>query len=173
MSRLIYIVIIAAIAAGAYFFLAKPEQTPVEQLQSAAEEAGEAASEAASAAQDAASDALTDATEQAGQAASDLADQATETAQQAGEAASDLADQAGEQVAALAGQGQELFNSWVQDGMLTAEQFDFDKMVASVQDSDLAQGLKDQALAILEEIKASPETIAEKLQELQALLTQQ
>ena len=70
-------------------------------------------------------------------------------------------------------QGQELFNSWIQDGTLTAQQFDYDAIVASVQESSLTQELKTQAIQILDGIKASPETIVEKIQELRNLLTQQ
>ncbi|MEM9128053.1 MAG: hypothetical protein AAGB28_19840, partial [Pseudomonadota bacterium] len=76
-------------------------------------------------------------------------------------------------VAALAGQGQELFNSWVQDGMLAAQSFDYDAMVASVQDSALTQEVKTQVVQILDDIKQSPETVATKIQDLRNLLTQQ
>ncbi|SDW42686.1 hypothetical protein SAMN05444358_101788 [Ruegeria halocynthiae] len=184
MSRLLLIVAIAVVGAGAYYFATKPDPTPAEQLQSAAEEASEAVGEAASAVQEAASDAVDAATEQASEAASSVADQATEAASSVSEQASDAAaslteqatdaaSEAGDQVAALAGQGQELFNSWVQDGTLTAQNFDYDAMVASVQDSTLTQEIKTQALKIIDDIKASPELIVEKIQDLRNLLTQQ
>lgn len=185
MSRtLILGIVIAALGAGAYYLLNQPEPTPAEQVQSATEDASEAVTEAASAAQEAASDALDSATEQASEAASavteqvseaasSVTDQATEAAEQAGQAATDLADQAGEQVASLANQGQELVSSWIEDGSLSLQNFDYDKMVASVQESTLAQDLKTQAIKILDDIKASPETIALKIQELQQLFAQQ
>lgn len=195
MSRLILIVVIAVIGIGAYYYVNQPEQTPAEKIQSAAEDASDAVGEAASAAQEAASDALNSATEQASEAASSIADQANAAAEQAGQAATDLANQAsdtatdlanqatdtatdlanqaGDQVAALTGQGQELFNSWIQDGMLTAQQFDYEKMVASVQESSLTQEIKTQAIKILDDIKAAPDTVVEKIQELRNLLTQQ
>lgn len=184
MSRLLLIVAIAVVGFGAYYFATKPEPTPAEQLQSAAEDASEAVGEAASAVQEAASDAVDAATEQASEAASSLTEQASEAASSVSEQASDTAaslteqagdaaTEAGEQVAALAGQGQELFNSWVQDGMLTAQNFDYDAIVTSIQDSSLTQGIKTQALSILDEIKASPDLIVEKIQDLRNLLTQQ
>lgn len=184
MSRLLLIVAIAVIGAGAYYFSTKPDPTPAEQLQSAAEDASDAVGEAASAVQEAASDAVDAATDQASEAASSLTEQASEAAssvsEQASDAAASLTEQAGdaasdagEQLAALAGQGQELFNSWVQEGMLTAQNFDYDAIVTSVQDSSLTQSIKTQAIGILDEIKASPELIVEKMQELRNLLTQQ
>ncbi|WP_170790947.1 hypothetical protein [Ruegeria lacuscaerulensis] len=87
-----------------------------------------------------------------------------------GETASQLVDQAGQEVAVLANQGQDLMNQWIEEGMLTVQNFDYDTLMASVQDSDLAQDIKTQATAILEEIKASPETLAAKIQELRELL---
>lgn len=184
MSRLLLIVAIAAIGAGAYYFATQPEPTPGEQLQQAAEDAGDAVSEAASAVQEAASDAVNTATEQASEAASSIADQASEAASsvtdQASEAANSLAEQAneaasdaGDQVAALGAQGQELLNTWIQDGMLTAQNFDYDAMVASVQDSTLAQSVKTQVIQILDDIKASPETVVAKIQDLRTLMSQQ
>ncbi len=174
MSRTLIIgIAIAAIGAGAYYILNHPEPTPAEQLQSAAEDAADAASEAASAAQDAANEALQNATEQASEAASSISDQAAELAEQAGQTATDLADQAGEQVASLSSEGQELLSSWIEEGALTLQNFDYDKMVAAVQESTLTQDVKTQAIKILDEIKASPETIALKIQELQQLFTQQ
>ncbi|WP_171121415.1 MULTISPECIES: hypothetical protein [unclassified Ruegeria] len=149
MSRTIVLgVVVAAIGAGIYYYLNQPEPTPAERLQSAAQDAG-----------DAVSDAVESVTEQA----SDATDQA-------GQAAADLANQAGEEVAALAEQGQDLLNSWIEEGTLTVQNFDYDAMVASVQDSALAQDMKTKAISILDEIKASPELFAAKLQELQALL---
>ncbi|WP_170413121.1 hypothetical protein [Ruegeria atlantica] len=163
MSRtLILAVIVAGLGAGIYYYLNQSEPTPAEQLQSAAQEAGEAVNDAANAA-----------TEQASEAASSIADQATEAAEQAGQAATDLANQAGDQVASLANQGQELMNSWIEDGTLSVQNFDYDAIVASVQESQLSQDLKTQALGILDEIKASPQLIAQKIEELRVLLTGQ
>lgn len=163
MSRtLILAIVIAAIGAGGYFYLNQPEPTPAERLETAAEEAAEAVTDAASSAQDAASDAVDAATEQAAEAASSLADQAADTAQEASD-----------QVAALAGQGQELLNSWIQEGKLDPTNFDYDGIMASLQDSTLATDLKDQAIKIVNDIKDSPETIVQKIQELTNLLTQQ
>ncbi|UAB90412.1 hypothetical protein I5192_07060 [Ruegeria sp. SCSIO 43209] len=184
MSRLLLIVAIAVIGGGAYYFATKPEPTPAEQLQSAAEDASEAVGEAASAIQEGAADAVEAATEQASEAASSIADQASEAAssvsEQASDAATSLTEQAndaasaaGDQVAALAGQGQELFNSWVQDGMLTAQNFDYDAIVTSVQESALSQDIKTQVMKILDEIKASPELVVAKIQDLRNLMTQQ
>ncbi|UUV07572.1 hypothetical protein [Ruegeria sp. YS9] len=163
MSRtLILAIVIAAIGAGGYFYLNQPEPTPAERLETAAEEAAEAVTDAASSAQDAASDAVDAATEQAAEAASSLADQAADTAQEASD-----------QVAALAGQGQELLNSWFQEGKLDPTNFDYDGIMASLQDSTLATDPKDQAIKIVNDIKDSPETIVQKIQELTNLLTQQ
>lgn len=163
MSRtLILAVIVAGLGAGAYYYLNQPEPTPAEQLQSAAQEAGEAVNDAVEAA-----------TEQASEAASSIADQANEAAEQAGQAATDLANQAGDQVAALANQGQDLLNSWIEEGTLSVQNFDYDAMVTSVQDSQLSQDLKTKALGILDEIKASPQLIAQKIEELRVLLTGQ
>jgi len=172
MSRLILIVVIAVLGIGAYMYVNQPASTPAERLESAAQQAGEAVSEAATAATEAASQALTDATDQAGEATATAAEQAGDATQQAGQTATDLASQAGDQVAALADQGQELFNSWVQEGMLTADQFDYDKMVDAVQNSQLSQDIQSQVIKILDEIKAAPETAVLKLQELRNLLTQ-
>ena len=73
MSRtLILAIVIAAIGAGGYYYLNQGEQTPTEQLQSAAQDASEAVSEAATAAQEATTEALDSATEQASDAASSL-----------------------------------------------------------------------------------------------------
>jgi len=163
MSRTILLaVVVAGIGAGIYYYLTQPEPTPAEQLQSAAEDAGDAVNEAAQGI-----------TEQATEAASSIAEQATDAAEQTGQAATDLANQAGEEVAALTNQGQDLMNSWVEDGALTLQNFDYDTMVASVQESNLAQDIKTQAIQILDDIKASPETIAVKIQELQQLLSGQ
>ncbi|WP_261391796.1 hypothetical protein [Ruegeria arenilitoris] len=183
MSRIIILIIIAGLGAGAYFYLNQPEPTPAEKLQSAAKEAGEAVGEAATAAQEAASEALSTATQQAGDAASAAVEQAgeaaeqagqtaTDLANQAGDAATDLANQAGDQVAALTAQGQELLNTWVDEGMLSAEQFDYDAMVESVKNSQLSQEIQDQVIKILDGIKEAPETAALKIQELRNLLTQ-
>jgi polyhydroxyalkanoate synthesis regulator phasin len=179
MSKILAVIVVAVIGAGAYYYLNQPEPTPAEQLQSAAEEASDAvsatqeaasdaassiteqASEAASAVQDAASDAVDNVSEQAADAAAALSEQAT-----------DAAESAGDQVAALTSQGQELFNTWLQDGMLTAQQFDYDAMVASVQDSTLSDTVKTQAIAIFDKIKASPETLVAEIQKLRTLLTQ-
>lgn len=173
MSRILLIAVIAAIGIGGYYYLNQPEPTPAEQLQSAAEDAGEAVNEAASAAQEAATEALDSAADQAGEAASSLTEQAAEAASSVADQASDAVTQAGDEVASLAGQGQELLNTWVQEGMLTAQQFDYDKMVASVQDSALTQDIKTQVIQILDDIKAAPDTALTKLQDLQNLLTQQ
>ncbi|WP_170463725.1 hypothetical protein [Ruegeria arenilitoris] len=163
MSRtLILAVIVAGLGAGIYYYLNQPEPTPAERLQSAAQEAGEAVNDAVDAA-----------TEQANEAASSITEQATEAAEQAGQAATDLANQASDQVASLATQGQDLVNSWIEEGTLSVQNFDYDAIVASVQDSQLSQDLKTQALNILDEIKASPQLIAEKIEELRTLLTSQ
>ncbi|MCG7518332.1 hypothetical protein [Ruegeria sp. Ofav3-42] len=163
MSRTILLaVFVAAIGAGIYYYLNQPEPTPAEQLQSAAQDAGDAVNEAVDAA-----------TEQVNEAASSVADQASQAAEQAGQAATDLANQAGDQVASLAGQGQDLVNTWIEQGSLNVQNFDYDAMVASVQNSDLAQDLKDQAIKILDEIKASPQLIGEKIEELRTLLSGQ
>lgn len=163
MSRtLLVVIIIAAIGAGIYYFAVQPEPTPVEQTQAATEEASEAVSETANAI-----------TEETNEAASSIAEQATEAADQAGQAATDLVNQAGEDVAALANQGQDLLNSWIEEGALTLENFDYDTIVASIQESDMAQGMKTQAIQILDDIQASPELIAAKIQELRELLAGQ
>lgn len=172
MSRIIILINIAGLGAGAYFYLNQPEPTPAEKLQSAAKEAGEAVGEAATAAQEAASEALSTATQEAGDAASAAVEQAGEAAEQAGQTATDLANQAGDQVAALTAQGQELLNTWVDEGMLSAEQFDYDAMVESVKNSQLSQEIQDQVIKILDGIKEAPETAALKIQELRNLLTQ-
>ncbi len=161
MSRLILIAAIAVLGVGAYLYMSQPEPTPAEKLQSAAQDAGEAVSEAATAAQEAASTAL-----------SAVSGQATEAADQAGQAATDLANQAGDQVAALSDQGQQLFDTWIRDGMLTADQFDYDKMVDAVRNSQLSQDVQAQIIKILDEIKTAPETAALKLQDLRNLMTQ-
>ena len=174
MSRtLILAIVIAAIGAGGYFYLNQPEPTPAEGLETAAEEAAGAVTDAASSAQDAASDAVDAATEQAAEAASSLADQASEAASSVADQAADTAQEASDQVAALAGQGQELLNSWIQEGKLDPTNFDYDGIMASLQDSTLATDLKDQAIKIVNDIKDSPETIVQKTQELTNLLTQQ
>lgn len=163
MSRTILLaVFVAAIGAGIYYYLNQPEPTPAEQLQSAAQDAGDAVNEAVDAA-----------TEQVNEAASSVADQASQAAEQAGQTATDLANQAGDQVASLASQGQDLVNTWIEQGSLSVQNFDYDAMVTSVQNSDLTQDLKDQAVKILDDIKASPQLIAEKIEELRALLSGQ
>lgn len=162
MSRLMIFLVLVLMAVGAYFLVTRPEPTPSEQLQSAAEDVGEAVSEAASSVQDAANDAADAVTEQASDAASSVADQATE-------AASD----AGDQVATAVEQGQDLLATWIEEGKLTAQQFDYDAMVSSVQDSALSQEIKTQAVAILDDIKAAPETLVVKISELRTLLSQQ
>ncbi|WP_120635429.1 hypothetical protein [Ruegeria sp. EL01] len=196
MSRtLIVAVVIAAIGAGGYLYLNQAEPTPAEQLQAAEQDVNDAVDETVSAAQDAATDAadtatdetadaatsLTDqaadavdaAAEQVGDAASSLTEQASEAASSVADQASDVAEQAGDQVAAVAGQGQDLFNSWIQGGMLTAQNFDYETMVASVENSTLTQDIKTGAIRILDDIKASPELVVEKMQDLRNLLTQQ
>ncbi|WP_171207505.1 MULTISPECIES: hypothetical protein [unclassified Ruegeria] len=183
MSRILLIVAIAAIGAGAYYYLNQPEPTPAEELQSAAQDAAEAAGEATEAARQAVSDALDSAVDQATETAeaaqnavtntaNAAADQISEGASSVGTQVEDAATEAGDQIAALSQQGQDLFNSWIEDGTLTTGQFDYDSMVASVRDSALAQEIKTQAIVILDEIKASPETLVTKMQELQQLLTQ-
>ncbi len=163
MSRTILLaVVIAAVGAGIYYYISQPEPTPAEQVQSAAQDAGDAVSEAAGAV-----------TDQANEAASSIAEQASDVAEQAGQTATDLANQAGEEVASLANQGQDLFNSWIEDGALALQNFDYDTMVAAVQESTLTQDIKTQAIQILDDIKASPETIATKIQELRDLLVGQ
>ncbi|NOD33890.1 MULTISPECIES: hypothetical protein [unclassified Ruegeria] len=174
MSRtLILAVIIAVFGVGGYYYLNQPEPTPAERLQTAAEEAGDALADAASDAQDAVADAVDTATEQASEAAASVADQAAEAASSVADQASEAAQQAGDQVAALTDQGQELLNSWIQEGKLNPANFDYDGIMASLEESTLAADLKKQAIQIVNDIKASPETIAQKIQELTNLLTQQ
>lgn len=169
MSRsLLLSVIIAGVGAGAYYYLTQPEPTPAEKLQSAAEEAKEAVSDAV--------ESISEQADQTGQAASELAEKveqaASDLAEQAGQTASDLADHASEQVAALTTQGQALLQQWVEDGTLSVQNFDYDALVASVQESDLSETLKTRAVEILDQIKESPQVIAEKIQELQTLLSE-
>ncbi len=174
MSRsLVLILIVAVIALGGFYFFNQPEPTPAEKLQSAAEQAGEAASDAAEAIKEAAGEAAEAAAQDLSDAASSVADQASEAAEQATETATELATQAGEQVAALSAQGQEYLNTWIENGMLTAEQFDYDAVVAAVESSELTQDIKTQAIKILDEIKAAPDTFSAKLEELKNLLAQQ
>ncbi|NOD63303.1 MULTISPECIES: hypothetical protein [unclassified Ruegeria] len=174
MSRtLILIIVLAAIGVGGYYYLNQPEPTPAERLQSAAEDASDALADAATAAQDAASDAVDAATEQASEAASSLTEQASEAASSVADQASEAAQQASDQVAALTGQGQELLNSWIAEGKLNPANFDYDGIMTSLEESTLAADLKEQAIKIVNDIKASPETIAQKIQELTNLLTQQ
>lgn len=172
MSRLILVAVIAVLGVGAYLYLNQPEPTPAEKLESAAQQAGEAIGDAATAVTEAAEQALSEAGDQASDAASSVVDQATETAEQAGQAATDLANQTSDQVAALTAQGSELINTWVQEGMLTGDQFDYDKMVDQVRNSQLSQDIQTKVIAILDEIKVAPETAALKLQELRSLLIQ-
>ncbi|WP_300066046.1 hypothetical protein [uncultured Ruegeria sp.] len=188
MSRtLIVAVVIAAIGAGGYLYLNQPEPTPAEQLQAAEQDVNDAVDETVSAAQDTATDA-TDAADTATDAATSLTDQAADAVdsaaeqvgdaassltEQANEAASSVAEQASDQVAAVAGQGQDLFNSWIQGGMLTIQNFDYETMVASVENSTLTEEVKTGAIRILDDIKASPELVVEKMQDLRNLLTQQ
>jgi gas vesicle protein len=185
MSRtLIVAVVIAAIGAGGYLYLNQPEPTPAEQLQAAEQDVNDAVDETVSAAQDTAtdaadtaSDAATSLTDQAADAVDSAAEQVGDAAssltEQANEAASSVAEQAGDQVAAAAGQGQDLFNSWIQGGMLTVQNFDYETMVASVENSTLTEEVKTGAIRILDDIKASPELVVEKMQDLRNLLTQQ
>ncbi|WP_299889923.1 hypothetical protein [uncultured Ruegeria sp.] len=185
MSRtLIVAIVIAAIGAGGYLYLNQPEPTPAEQLQAAEQDVNDAVDETVSAAQDTATDAAdtaTDAATSLTDQAADAVDSATEQVgdaassltEQANEAASSVAEQAGDQVAAVAGQGQDLFNSWIQGGMLTIQNFDYETMVASVENSTLTEEVKTGAIRILDDIKASPELVVEKMQDLRNLLTQQ
>ncbi|WP_299075275.1 hypothetical protein [uncultured Ruegeria sp.] len=185
MSRtLIVAVVIAAIGAGGYLYLNQPEPTPAEQLQAAEQDVNDAVDETASAAQDTATDAADTATDAAtsltdqaadavDSAAEQVGDAASSLTEQANEAASSVAEQAGDQVAAVAGQGQDLFNSWIQGGMLTIQNFDYETMVASVENSTLTEEVKTGAIRILDDIKASPELVVEKMQDLRNLLTQQ
>lgn len=167
MSRtLILGVVIAGIGAAGYYFINQPEPTPGEALKAAAQDAATSVSDAVESATQQASDAVSDAVDSATQQASELTAQVEQ-------ATSDLTDQAGDQVAALSDQGQALWNSWVEDGTLAVQDFDYDQLVASVQDSALSDDIKSQAVAILDQIKASPQLVAEKLQELQALLSGQ
>ncbi|WP_298935543.1 hypothetical protein [uncultured Ruegeria sp.] len=185
MSRtLIVAVVIAAIGAGGYLYLNQPEPTPAEQLQAAEQDVNDAVDETVSAAQDTATDAADTATDAAtsltdqaadavDSAAEQVGDAASSLTEQANEAASSVAEQAGDQVAAVAGQGQDLFNSWIQGGMLTIQNFDYETMVASVENSTLTEEVKTGAIRILDDIKASPELVVEKMQDLRNLLTQQ
>lgn len=185
MSRtLIVAIVIAAIGAGGYLYLNQPEPTPAEQLQAAEQDVNDAVDETVSAAQDTATDAADTATDAAtsltdqaadavDSAAEQVGDAASSLTEQANEAASSVAEQAGDQVAAVAGQGQDLFNSWIQGGMLTIQNFDYETMVASVENSTLTEEVKTGAIRILDDIKASPELVVEKMQDLRNLLTQQ
>lgn len=173
MSRIILLgVVVAGVGAAIYYYLNQPA-APVEQPQAAAEETGNAVSEAVESVTEQAGEAASSVTEQAAEIVEQSSEAASDLATQAGETATELADQAGEEVAALTNQGQKLLNSWVESGAMSVDNFDYDAMVASVQESTLAEELKVKAVGILDDIKASPATIALKIQELQALLTGQ
>ena len=162
MSRIIVsVVVIIAIAAGAYYFLNKPEPTPAERFEAAVQDAGDALSEAA----EAAADATTNAVEQA-------TDKASEMAKQAEKSLNDAAELTSEQLAALQKQAEGLVKSWEEQGALTEEGFNYDKMVKAIEDSTLSDEAKGQLIQILAEIKASPETVAAKIEEFRKLMAQ-
>ena len=122
MSRIIVSVIfVAAIAAGAYYYLNRPEPTPAERFEAAVEDAGKALNEAAEAAADATTSAVEKATEKASETASNLSEEAAEMAKQAEKAVEAAVDQTNEQMAALSRQAEELMNSWEEQGALTEE----------------------------------------------------
>ncbi|WP_176827794.1 hypothetical protein [Ruegeria marina] len=55
--------------------------------------------------------------------------------------------------------------------MLTQSGFDYDTMVAALEDSALNDTLRTGILGILEDIKAAPETLAVQAQALRALIS--
>ncbi|TMV08728.1 hypothetical protein FGK63_06305 [Ruegeria sediminis] len=173
MSRLIITaVVVAALGAGAYYYLSQPEPTPAEKLEAAADDAGQALNDAAKAVSEAAGSVVESSTEKASELADQAGDAVDSATQQAGEAAQSLSQQAQDQVAALGDQGDALLKSFEEQGYLTEEGFDYDKVVADIQKSPLAEDVKTEAIKILDEIKAAPETLSDKIAELRKLLTQ-
>ena len=173
MSRILVIaVLLAAAGASAYYILTRPEPTPAERLENAAQEAGDAVGEAAQAVTEAASEAVQNATQQANEAASSVSQQASDAADQASAAVDTAAQAANEQIAALGDQGNALIQSWQDSGILTEAGFDYDKMMTAVQASPLTESVKAEAATILADIKAAPDTFAEKFEELKKLLAQ-
>ncbi|SDC05061.1 hypothetical protein SAMN04488239_101105 [Ruegeria marina] len=103
-------------------------------------------------------------------------------AEAAGEVATATADDAlqavdngfsaaiGETSAAL-DSARDLIDRWESEGMLTQSGFDYDTMVAALEDSALNDTLRTGILGILEDIKAAPETLAVQAQALRALIS--
>ena len=156
------ILVIVAVGALAYVAM-KPEPTPQERLQDAAEQAGEAVQEAAESVSEAATDAGDAIKQQAETTAEELASQMAETVAALSEQVNATAQETRDGLKALIAE-------WKSSGIVTDNGVDFEKAAAALEESDLSEEAKTQGKALLEFLRDAPGEASAKLKELEAAL---
>ncbi|MDJ0858178.1 MAG: hypothetical protein QNI90_17715 [Dinoroseobacter sp.] len=166
MNKSILIGIVAVcVIGGVIFYTTRPEPTPQERLQDAAEQAG---------------DAMRDATEAVGEAAQEASEAArAEIQRSAEELEASLTETVTNMVANVGAVSEETANAvtalieeWRASGIVTPEGIDHDAAVAAVEASDLDVSIKERFVSLLEDLGEAPDVALAKLQELEAALAQ-
>lgn len=145
-------------------------ETARTEVEVAAEQASEQLAEARDTAAEAAAEAIESASEAASQAAEAASEAASSAAEATTEAVGTAIAAANQETTAAIASARELVESWDGEGMLTQSGFDYDTMVAAVEDSTMNETLKTGILGILEDIRSAPEAIAVHAQALRALI---
>ena len=156
--------ILVVVVGGALAYVAlKPEPTPQERLEEAAEQAGEAVQEAA--------ESVSEAATEAGDAIKQQAETTTEelTAQMA-ETAAALAEQVNATAQETRDGLKALIADWKSSGIVTDGGIDFKKATTALEESDLSAEIKTQGKALLDFLRDAPGEASAKLKELEAAL---
>lgn len=146
------IVIGAAIAIAGFALLDKPEPTPEEKLKAALETVGDATQEAADAAAEMAEEVGTALTASASAAAVEIA-----------EKMSALSAESKAQI-------ESVLEDWKEAGIITEDGFDFERAAQAVNDSSLAEAAKVQLNSLLGLLQKNPEDYEAQMQELKKQL---
>lgn len=151
-KTMISVILAACVGAALFFWLQQPEPTPEERLSEAVESAG---------------DALKDAGEAISDSVEDSAEQITSDVPNA---AADIAENLAAQATAFSNEADRLIAAWDETDILTDEGYNHDNAVKTIEESALDEGTKEQILALLQQIKESPEMLEEKVAEIREIL---
>ncbi|MEY8841011.1 hypothetical protein AB9K41_18445, partial [Cribrihabitans sp. XS_ASV171] len=66
--------------------------------------------------------------------------------------------------------GAELLRTFREEDLLTVQGFDYDRMANAVENSELADGTKEEVMAVLRDIRENPGTFLDKSAELREIL---
>ncbi|MEM8630487.1 MAG: hypothetical protein AAGF74_04570 [Pseudomonadota bacterium] len=166
MGRIAIGVIIGAVVAGLIFFATnRPEPTPQERLEAAAEKAGEAVNEAVGAAREAASETGEAMTEAAASMAQQLSGDMEVMAAELSARVSDIPVAARTEL-------DKFLEDWKSNGIVTEAGLDYERAREAVADSDLGDAAKLQIDGILAYLQGLPGEAADKVSELKVAIGQ-